>query len=330
MAGRHARALADGISASQPFNYFVRSEEGIAPVKQEDRKFPQNPIFFNEHFAEAETKEALRILILRRFTEWLDEVLAEEKPLDGVAAELLAELDNSKEAKGVDPGAGAYDLHSTWSVLTALTQEIKLQGRAFKQLSEQMTPFDGLDATIDKLIAKHLDILHEARRIAEEGRTDRRQRESELKLQAREDARRELISLIVDIRDGLMIGLRSAAESQKKLKNYRSRSRLKSFFRDKFEEHKHQLEIVDSLTKGYRIGLDRMDESLQQLGVAEIQCVDNPFDPRTMNAADIEETSDVSDGTVLQIYRAGYMINNEVLRPAQVKVARTPGNMPVD
>ncbi len=330
MAGRHARALADGISASQPFNYFVRSEEGIAPVKQEDRKFPQNPIFFNEHFAEAETKEALRILILRRFTEWLDDVLAEEKPLDGVAAELLAELDNSKEAKGVDPGAGAYDLHSTWAVLTALTQEVKLQGRAFKQLSEQMTPFDGLDATIDKLIAKHLDILHEARRIAEEGRTDRRQRESELKLQAREDARRELISLIVDIRDGLMIGLRSAAESQKKLKNYRSRSRLKSFFRDKFEEHKHQLEIVDSLTKGYRIGLDRMDESLQQLGVAEIQCVDNPFDPRTMNAVDIEETGEISDGTVLQIYRAGYMINNEVLRPAQVKVARTPGNMPVD
>ena len=330
MAGRHARALADGISASQPFNYFVRSEEGIAPVKQEDRKFPQNPIFFNEHFAEAETKEALRILILRRFTEWLDEVLAEEKPLDGVAAELLAELDNSKEAKGVDPGAGAYDLHSTWAALTALTQEVKLQGRAFKQLSEQMTPFDGLDATIDKLIAKHLDILHEARRIAEEGRTDHLQRESELKLQAREDARRELISLIVDIRDGLMIGLRSAAESQKKLKNYRSRSRLKSFFRDKFEEQQHQLEIVDSLTKGYRIGLDRMDESLQQLGVAEIQCVDNPFDPRTMNAVDIEETGDISDGTVLQIYRAGYMINNEVLRPAQVKVARTPGNMPMD
>ncbi len=73
-----------------------------------------------------------------------------------------------------------------------------------------------------------------------------------------------------------------------------------------------------------------MDESLQQLGVAEIQCVDSPFDPRTMNAADIEETGDVSDGTVLQIYRAGYMIDNEVLRPAQVKVARTPGNMPVD
>jgi molecular chaperone GrpE len=299
-------------------------------VKQEDRKIPQNSIFFNEHFAQAETKEALRILILQRFTEWLDDVLAEEKPLDGVAAELLTELDHSKQAESVDHGAGAYDLHSTWSALTALTQEVRLQGRTFKQLSEKITPLDGLDATIDKLLAKHRDVLHEARRIAEEGRMDRRQRESELKLAAREDARRELIGLIVDIRDSLMIGLRSAAESQRKLKNYRSRSLLKSFFRDKSEEQKHQLEIVDSLNKGYQIGLDRMDESLQQLGVAEIQCVDNPFDPRTMNAIDIVETGEVSDGTVLQIYRAGYMIDNEVLRPAQVKVARAPGKTLVD
>jgi molecular chaperone GrpE (heat shock protein) len=49
-----------------------------------------------------------------------------------------------------------------------------------------------------------------------------------------------------------------------------------------------------------------------------------------MNAVDIEQTGEVSDGTVLQIYRAGYMIDNEVLRPAQVKVARAPGKMPVD
>jgi molecular chaperone GrpE len=302
----------------------------MALVRQEDRKFPQKSMFFNQHFAKAETKEALRILILQRFTEWLDDILVEENPLEGVAAELLAELDNGKEAEGVDPRAGAYDLHLTLSALTALTQEIKLQGRAFKQLSEKMTPFDGLDAAIDKLLAKHRDILHEARHIAEEGRMDRRQRESELKLAAREDARREFIRLIVDIRDSLMIGLRSAAESQKKLKNCRSRSRLKSFFRDKSEEQKHQLEIVNSLTKGYRIGLDRIDESLQQLGVAEIQCVDNPFDPRTMNAVDIEETGEISDGTVLQIYRAGYMIDDEVLRPAQVKLAMAPRKTPVD
>jgi molecular chaperone GrpE len=43
-----------------------------------------------------------------------------------------------------------------------------------------------------------------------------------------------------------------------------------------------------------------------------------------MNAVDVEETADVPDGIVLEVYRTGYMINTEVLQPAQVKVARTP------
>ncbi len=115
-------------------------------MEPENRSLQQKPEILNEHFAEPKTKEALRILILQRFTEWLDDVLAEEKPLEGVAAELLAELYDGKEPDATDPGAGANDLHSTWSAMTALTQEIKLQGRAFKQLSEKMAPFDGLDA----------------------------------------------------------------------------------------------------------------------------------------------------------------------------------------
>jgi len=293
-------------------------------LEPENRSLQQKPEILNEHFAEPKTKEALRILILQRFTEWLDDVLAEEKPLEGVAAELLAELYDGKESDATDSRVGANDLHSTWSAMTALTQEIKLQGRAFKQLREKMAPFDGLDATIDKLLAKHREALHDARRIAEEGRADRTQREFELKLAARDRARRELIGLIIETRDSLNIGMRSAAESQRKLKEYRNRSRLRDFLSNKSGVQKHQLEIVHSLKKGYQMGLDRMDESLQQLGVAEILCVGNPFDPKTMNAVDIEETGEVPDGTVLEIYRAGYMIDNEVLQPVQVKVARTP------
>jgi hypothetical protein len=60
-------------------------------VKNEDRNLQQTSVLFNDRFAEAETREALRVLILQRFTEWLDDVLVEEKPLEGVAAELLAE-----------------------------------------------------------------------------------------------------------------------------------------------------------------------------------------------------------------------------------------------
>jgi molecular chaperone GrpE len=43
-----------------------------------------------------------------------------------------------------------------------------------------------------------------------------------------------------------------------------------------------------------------------------------------MNAVDVEETVEVPDGMVLEVYRTGYMIDTDVLQPAQVKVARAP------
>ena len=281
-------------------------------------------VTLNEHFGEAKTKEALRVLILQRFAGWLEDVLAEEKPLEGVAAELLAELYDEKESDTVGSGAGARDLHSTWSAMTALTQEIKLQGRAFKQLSEKMTPFAGLEATIDKLLMTHREALSDARRIAEEGRMDRTERETELKRAARQRARRELIGVITELRDSLTIGLRSAVESQRKMEEHSKRRRLKKIFIHRSADHSHMLEIVGSLKKGYQMGLDRIDEALQPLGVTEIVCDGKPFDPKVMKAADIEETGEVPDGTVLEVYRTGYMIDAEVLQPAQVKVARAP------
>ena len=293
-------------------------------MELEDRSPQLEPLSLNEHFGEADTKEALRVLILQRFARWLDDVLADEKSLEGVAAELLAELHDVKDSDTAGPNDGAYDLHSTWSAMTALTQEIKLQGRTFKQLSEKIAPFAGLNESIDRLVATHREALSNARRIAEEGRSDRARRESDLKLAARNRARRELIGVIVEIRESLLIGLRSAAESQRKLDEYNNWSRFKKLLTNAIDDQNHKLEIVNSLKKGYRMGLDRIDEALQQLGVNEIVCEGKPFDPRIMNVVDIEESGNVPDGTVLAVYRTGYMIDAEVLQSAQVKVARAP------
>jgi molecular chaperone GrpE len=281
-------------------------------------------VTLNEHFTEANTKEALRVLILQRFAGWLDDVLAEEKPLEGIAAQLLAELYDHKASDSLDSRTETYDLHSTWSAMTALTQEIRLQGRAFKQLSEKMTPFTGLEAMVDKLLTTHREALSDARRIAEEGRTDRTERETELKRAARQRARHELIGVITELRDSLTIGLRSAVEIQRKMKEQPKWRRLKKIFIHRSADHNHMLETVNSLKKGYQMGLDRIDEALQPLGVTEIVCNGKPFDPRVMKAADIEETGEVPDGTVLEVYRTGYMIDAEILQPAQVKVARAP------
>jgi len=65
---------------------------------------------------------------------------------------------------------------------------------------------------------------------------------------------------------------------------------------------------------------------LFQFQVQPIECEGRPFDPRRMNAVDVEETGRAAEGTVLFVYRAGYEWNGELYRPAQVRVAKRPGN----
>jgi len=275
------------------------------------------------HLMESKTRDAFRVLVLRRFAKWLDDVLAEEKPIDGIATELLAELEDTGDSGAVGPTDNRSDLYSTWSAMTALTQEIKLQGRAFKNIDNKMGPMVGLGESIDKLLEAHKDALSDARGIAEEAREMRTEHENELKLVAYDRARRELIGAIIDVRDKLMIGMRSASESRRKLDEYRSSSWLYKTFKKTDKSMNHMFEIVNSLSKGYRLGLDRLDESLRQLDVREIVCEGKPFDPRVMNAVDVAERVNVPDGIVLEVYRNGYTIDSEVLQPAQVKVART-------
>jgi molecular chaperone GrpE len=69
--------------------------------------------------------------ILRRFEQWLDSAMAEEAPPSGIPPEILT--------GDAAPESAVTDWYAMWAAMTALTQEVKLQGRAFKQLSESLT-----------------------------------------------------------------------------------------------------------------------------------------------------------------------------------------------
>ena len=64
--------------------------------------------------------------ILRRFEKWLDGALAAEEPPRGVDAEIMAAMARGGEDRARPAPADAYSL---WAAMTALTQEVKLQGR---------------------------------------------------------------------------------------------------------------------------------------------------------------------------------------------------------
>jgi hypothetical protein len=228
--------------------------------------------------------------ILRRFEAWLDSVLAREEPPRGIAAELLTAV-TAETGASAD---GQSDLYSMWAAVTALTQEVKLQGRTFKQLNETLAP-----------VADLAPQLPEAQR------------------RAQEQARREMLDVLLDLRDRLGRGLGAARGSQAKMHE----SLVSTWIARLLARHqslRHASEGLAALAEGYRISLDRLDDVLAQVDVREITCRGEPFDPRSMHVVDVEETAEAVDGTVVEVYRVGYEWKGEVYRPAQVKVARSP------
>src|SRR5213593_1340383 len=71
--------------------------------------------------------------IVRRFEQWLDEALAAEDPPDGIDAEMLATMAEATADANIGPDHPG-DSYTMWAAMTALTHEVKLQRRAFKEL----------------------------------------------------------------------------------------------------------------------------------------------------------------------------------------------------
>jgi molecular chaperone GrpE (heat shock protein) len=239
--------------------------------------------------------------LLRRFEQWLDDALAAEDPPDGIDADVLAALaDTNADANGeIDHPGDAYTL---WAALTALTHEVKLQGRAFKEL--------------------HNTLGTQTSRMAEEIRAAYRERERDVQREAERRSRREVLAALIDLRDRLGRGLESVRAVESEISRGAGQSWLARAFTKAGKDP--DVEKLAALTKGYELGLERLDQTLEELNAHEIRCEGRPFDPRRMNAVDKEESTAVPEGTVLEVYRTGYEWSGEVFRPAQVKVSCAP------
>lgn len=206
--------------------------------------------------------------ILLRFEEWLDAALAREEPPQGIPPEIL---------NGEDSGVASapIDLYTMWAAITALTQEVKLQGRSFKQLSDTLA------------------------------------REAEHRNE------QQLVDALIEIRERLLRGFRSAADGEEPRPTI-----LDHIFRSRWRAAQHTFEVARALKDGYRLTLEYVDDLLAQRNVRPIDLDGASFDARRMNAVDVKETDEAPEGAVLSVYRTGYEWNGEVYRTAQVRVAK--------
>ena len=236
--------------------------------------------------------------ILRRFEVVLDAALADETAPSGIPAELLGEGNGA----GND-GESSCDSYMLWSATTALTQEVRLQGRAFQDLTS------GLEA--------------QAARIGAELKSVYAEREKLLKAEAERRARKQILGQMVDLRDRLVRGLESAKTCLETAKvPPPAPGFLERWLGSVPRADNPALDAVAALIRGSELGIERLDQSLEEFGALEIHCAGQMFDPRRMNAIETEVSTAVPEGTVLEVYRSGYEWEGEVFRTAQVKVAK--------
>lgn len=235
-------------------------------------------------------KAEARARMLNQFESWLDSVLAEEPPPEGLAADLLAALEKGETLPAME---GRTDLYSLWSAITALTQEVKIQSRTFRQLN------DTLAARLDA-----------APGVAYSDKDPDKSPE------------KPLLDLLLDLRDRLDRGLQSARDAAAQLLAPPRRSLLSGWLGAGRTELRHMQDTVNALDRGYTLTLQRLDQAFEDFHLYPIRSKGRMFDPHRMTAVELQETDAVPEGTVVGVYSDGYEWNGQMYRAAQVKVAR--------
>jgi molecular chaperone GrpE len=250
--------------------------------------------------------------IVRRFEALLDAALASENPPAGIDADILESvLNDSPDQAAPDQAANARacDSYALWAAMTALTQEIKLQGRAFQELNRTLTA--------------------QTEKIADELRAVYAEREQALRRETERRSRKDVLGALIDLRDRLARGRESARVREEEIAAADRAGWLPRMLRKAFSRHPAgaTAAAVGALIRGYELGIERLDQTLDEFNAREIRCRGESFDPRRMNAIDSEESATVAPGTVIEVYRSGYEWDGEVFRPAQVKVSRAPSEV---
>ncbi len=209
---------------------------------------------------------------------------------EAILPEVPAPLAEARDEEGPD-------LFSLFGGLLALTQEVRIEGRNVRRLEERLAP---LAEELPDALARAADMADEQPARLAEARRD-----------GHLEGRLETLAEILDVRDRLA---RSLAAVRARLA--RPRGLVACLVGD-------ERACISALADGVAGALERVDEVLRTRDVRELSCEGRAFDAKTMRAVDVGPVStEHPAGTVIEVYRAGYLAEDRCLRPAEVKVAK--------
>lgn len=91
---------------------------------------------------------------------------------------------------------------------------------------------------------------------------------------------------------------------------------------DNFERALDAGNAEDSFYKGMEMILKQLLGVLEKAGASEIAALGEEFDPNFHNAVMTEDSDEYESGKVTEVLQKGYVLNNKVIRPSMVKVAK--------
>ena len=90
---------------------------------------------------------------------------------------------------------------------------------------------------------------------------------------------------------------------------------------DNLERALKQETADEAYKKGVEMTMNQLKEVFAKLGVTEIEAQGKPFDPNLHNAVMHIEDENLGENTVAQVFQAGFMLGEKVIRFAMVQVA---------
>ena len=151
----------------------------------------------------------------------------------------------------------------------------------------------------------------------------------------------ELTRELADTREKAQEYLDGWQRSRAEFVNYKKRKekeQAESYQYMKGEIIKQYLEVIDDLeralnnrseevniaewTNGIELIYRKMLKILESEGVTVMESEDGMFNPNLHEAISSEASDEFDSGEIIEVVKKGYLINDRVLRPAQVRVAR--------
>ncbi|MCR5787862.1 MAG: nucleotide exchange factor GrpE [Bacilli bacterium] len=161
----------------------------------------------------------------------------------------------------------------------------------------------------------------------------------EEKKSKKKDKNKEQVELLFSQNQALSEKLLRITADYQNMKRRSEEELQKAYKYDGEEIIKELLLVVDNFERAIKLDDDNLDDELSKFlsgfkmiytnlvnilnnkNVHEIVCLNEEFNPNTMNAVLTEKVEGTEPGKVVEVLQKGYVYNDKVIRPAMVKVS---------